>query len=187
MYGFTYGLPVNWPDHPWFLDIDDGLFNSIFGFSSLGFATDRLRPPRLSQDPVGVRAASSIRPPMRWPASLPRARHPHRRSSPNPSASRARRSPGSGPGACSRQMGSRHSRSATRSIGKTSAAGIRVWSTRSRGWVAPSPCRCTSGRTAPPMPPTRIITPTCCSPAPILTRSTSSSLARSARTRRHYG
>jgi hypothetical protein len=53
MYAFTYGQPVNWPDHPWFLDIDDGLFNSVFGFSTLGFATDRLRYPIISQDPVG--------------------------------------------------------------------------------------------------------------------------------------
>ena len=37
----TYGAPVNWPDHPWFLDVADGLLNAVFGFSASGFASDR--------------------------------------------------------------------------------------------------------------------------------------------------
>jgi|GEM_PF-4982562 len=53
MFANTYGLPVNWPDHPWFLDVDDGDNNSVFGFSSVGNPTDRLTYPRISQDPVG--------------------------------------------------------------------------------------------------------------------------------------
>jgi len=53
MYANTYGAPVNWPDHPWFLDVDDDLSNSVFGFSSAGRYSDRLKYPELSQDPVG--------------------------------------------------------------------------------------------------------------------------------------
>lgn len=53
MYAFTYGNPINWPDTPLFRDLQDGLYNSIFGNSTAGYYTDLLQVPTISQDPNG--------------------------------------------------------------------------------------------------------------------------------------
>jgi hypothetical protein len=47
-YGNVYNDPVVWEDFPYFFDVDDGLANSVFGFSSAGRATDRLARPHIT-------------------------------------------------------------------------------------------------------------------------------------------
>lgn len=56
-YGNVYYDPVVQPEHPGFLDVDDGLANSVFGYSSVGYYNDKFKYPFISTDiggPGGV-------------------------------------------------------------------------------------------------------------------------------------
>jgi hypothetical protein len=53
-YGNVYNDPVVWEDSPYFFDVDDGLANSVFGFSSSGRSTDRLAKPYITTPGPGA-------------------------------------------------------------------------------------------------------------------------------------
>lgn len=52
-YGNIYSDPVPWDITPYFLDADDGLDNSVFGYSIVGYSTDKLTHPTIAEGTAG--------------------------------------------------------------------------------------------------------------------------------------